>query len=389
MNLLFCSQCAVSPQMGGAERIITSLINVLTSREDVVCYSLYKFEIPDKFERTVFSGYLRYKPAEDDPEILGQFIKRNHIDICLCLESVIFLSSIVADLHRCSDVKIVCNHIFEPHREEQFFEKEDIRITSLKQFYSAVKTIYHKYLFHRWLHGAYNHVYQSSDSLVVMSPKHKTEFMKFGHIADGRKIQVIHNLLSYNDFFDMNLYAKKKRKEVLIVSRLSEVEKHIFYSLRIWQKIEQDQDLSDWHLTIVGHGDSEQDYKDFVKRHGLQRISFEGKQEPRSYYERASILMMTSPAESWGNVLTEAQQYACVPMAFDNLIALPIIITDGVNGVAIPSNNLRIYKKKLVRLMKEDVLRKELAGNAMTSSHRFEQQTIGNEWYELLKSLSK
>lgn len=388
MNLLFCGLRAVSPHVGGIERIISSLVTCLTNR-GCLCYSLYESEIPDKQERTIFSGYLRYKPADDNPEILGRFIKHNHIDICLCFEGVVYLSHIVADLRRCSDVKIVCNHVLEPHREDYFFEKQDTWITSLKQLYSTVKTIYHKFLFLRWLHGAYNYVYQSSDCLVVMSPKHKAEFLKYGCIADGGKIQIIYNLLSYNDFFDMNLYMQKKRKEVLIVSRLEEAEKHISYSLRIWQSIEQDSDFDDWHLTIVGHGGSEQDYKDFVKRHGLQRVSFEGRQESCPYYERASILMMTSPAESWGNVLTEAQQYACVPMAFDNLIALPIIIADGINGVSVPSNNLRIYKKKLVRLMKDDVLRKELAGNAVTSSHRFEQQTIGNEWYELLKSLSE
>lgn len=359
MNILFCSNNAVSPQKGGIERVIHTI--VINNRGRFVPYSQYYNEIPDHFERTPFNKTINYKPGIDKLDLLSTFINSNNIDICVIYRAISDSIPLRNDLIKCCKAIIILVHSVSPGRESLFLEPDFHNINSLRKCFGTVKTYWRQYRYGKWISSMYKKAACELNAIVVMSSKHKEGFMKYGRITDGSKIHIIHNPLSYNDFFDINKYDVFKKKEVLIVSRLYEKEKHILQSLKIWKFIEKDSELGDWHLTIVGHGSSEQDYKDYVKKMGLNRVSFEGKQEPQSYYQRASILISTSPAESWGNIFTEAQQNACVPMSFNNLIAIPIIITDMYNGITVQKGCLRKFVCKLTYLMKDYALRKKLA----------------------------
>ena len=97
--------------------------------------------------------------------------------------------------------------------------------------------------------------------------------------------------------------------------------------------------------------------------------------------------MMTSQSEGWGLTLTEAQQNGCVPLAFDTYASLHEIITDGYNGYIIPKDDLKGYVEQLKEIMRDDSLRKQLALTAINSSHRFEQNRIIEQWYNLLQNV--
>lgn len=64
----------------------------------------------------------------------------------------------------------------------------------------------------------------------------------------------------------------------------------------------------------------------------LRNIEFKGTQPSEPYYAESSVLCMTSTYEGFPMVLIEAQQYGCVPMAFDSFEAVHDIIEDGENG---------------------------------------------------------
>lgn len=85
----------------------------------------------------------------------------------------------------------------------------------------------------------------------------------------------------------------------------------------------------------MGIGSDLDSYKQYVRKHQLKQVSFRGLQVPEEYYRQASIFMMTSKSEGWGLTLTEAQQYGCVPIAFDTYASLHEIITDRFNGFII------------------------------------------------------
>lgn len=94
--------------------------------------------------------------------------------------------------------------------------------------------------------------------------------------------------------------------------------------------------------------------------------------------------MMTSAFEGWGLTLTEAQQYGCVPMAFNSYESLPDIIDDGQNGIIVDWPDTRQYAGKLASLMADNGLRRQMAAKAIETSHRFEAEKVGRMWVELI-----
>ena len=190
-------------------------------------------------------------------------------------------------------------------------------------------------------------------------------------------------MLSYDTFIQQEKIAVKN-KTVLIVSRLEERTKKISVALRIWKRIEQNPILSDWSLQIVGEGPDFEDYKRYVQNN-LQRVTFYGKQEPRSFYEKASVFLMTSAYEGWGITLTEAQQFGCVPIVMNTYSAARDIISNKENGFLVDYECQFI--RRLEQLMTDTTLRNIMAKKAVESSHRFEKARITDLWINLLNTL--
>ena len=96
------------------------------------------------------------------------------------------------------------------------------------------------------------------------------------------------------------------------------------------------------------------------------------------------FLLMTSSFEGWGLTLTEAQQYGCVPLAFHSFASLTDIITDKVNGFAIPNDDISLYIKQMKLLMTDEKLRKSMSANAIESSKQFSIEIIIKKWMEVI-----
>jgi glycosyltransferase involved in cell wall biosynthesis len=229
----------------------------------------------------------------------------------------------------------------------------------------------------------YKTVYEYSDKVVLLSNRFVNEYRDYAKIKDEVKFETIPNALSFDFYYNTeNLSAKKK--QVLIVSRLDEIQKRISLSIQIWAALEKNTELTDWHLKIVGHGEAETDYKKMVKDLGLKRISFEGRQNPLNYYKESSIFMMTSAYEGLGLTLTEAQQMGCIPIAFDSYSSVFDIIENGKNGYIIKNNNLEDYICKMKSLMTNKNLRNNMAHQAILSSKRYELPQIIDNWEHII-----
>lgn len=155
--------------------------------------------------------------------------------------------------------------------------------------------------------------------------------------------------------------------------------------LEIWQQLFEV--FPDWKLIIVGGGDALDSLQQLAKKMGLKRVCFEGFQDPRPYYERASIFCMTSTWETFGLVLIEAMNYGCVPMAFNSYAAATDIIDDNENGILIPPVDCEKYANALAALMRDSALRKRMAEAAMEKAKLFSVEKICNAWDKLFNEL--
>ena len=103
------------------------------------------------------------------------------------------------------------------------------------------------------------------------------------------------------------------------------------------------------------------------------------------YYERASVVMMTSVFEGFGLVLTEAMSRGCIPIAFDSYASLRDIITPDVDGCIISPFDTDAYVAALSRLVSLPAAELQaMRQAALDKAETFRVRNIARQWMDLL-----
>lgn len=393
MNILFYNTSQVSELKGGTERI-TARICYGFHALGHQCFLAYHDEIPVSFPRCeAFSDEINI-----NQDSLEAFILKNHIDVIIVQKMTRLVKLMLGiRVKYALNFKIISVLHFNPGYEihKIIFREFLSSFKRTKGFKEIIKNIIriglfpaYKLLYPLRNKDLYQKVYQYSDKVVVLSKAFIQEYMEYAGLRIDDKFVVIPNALSFDTFADSSIIQNKKR-QVLIVSRLAEVQKRISIAIELWAMIEQDWSLNEWSLKIVGDGESRSEYENMVKELNLERVEFCGRKEPLPFYQASPIFMMTSAFEGWGLTLTEAQQFGCIPIAFDTYSSIHDIILDGANGFVVSEGDRIKYLSCLKKLMRNNSLRESMAQQAVHLSHRFELNSIIENWISLTNQTSK
>lgn len=389
MNILFYTSYKASPSKGGTERTTITVVNSLKKYFGCHCFSLYSVDAETVMESCFEAGLCW--AYNDNRNVVIEFIRQHQIE-WIVNQGAFGLADtfrVIADVTGC---KVAFVHHFEPGWEEHFL-RFDSSVTALANLKSARDTaknaaIVFFFPLMRWrnrhkIRSLYHTAYELSDKVILLSENFIPQYMAYARLKENKKFSIIPNGLSYSGQFPIEKLPKKKRI-VLIVSRLDEPPKRLSIALRIWNEVRKHAESEGWILNIIGHGIDEKKYRQLICRLEIPDVFMLGRQEPQKYYEEASLFMMTSRSEGWGLTLTEAQQFGVVPIAFNSYASLEDIITDGVDGVVIPECNEHMYIKGLLSLISERERRETMAANAIRNCMRFSQEAIAKQWWKLL-----
>jgi glycosyltransferase involved in cell wall biosynthesis len=115
-------------------------------------------------------------------------------------------------------------------------------------------------------------------------------------------------------------------------------------------------------LIILGEGPQEHDLKELVLRLNIgQYVNFLGfKSNPYAYMARASVFVLSSVREGFGNVIVEAM--ACrAPVIATNCKSGPgEIIEDGVNGFLVPVGDEQCLANVMIKVLQNPLLAKKI-----------------------------
>ena len=186
---------------------------------------------------------------------------------------------------------------------------------------------------------------------------------------------------------DTEIDYSKKRNQVLFVGRMYESYKRVSRILKIWHIIENDTRFRDWTLEMVGDGPDKKLYIQMASDLKLKRITFHGFQDPKPFYEKAKIFLMTSNVEGWGMTLVESQEHGVVPIVFDTFKAVHDIITNEENGIIVSQLSLESYVEKLENMMLDDLRLQRMAENGIETSKRFSVSKVVDKWQSIFKEL--
>ncbi|MBY9006327.1 MAG: glycosyltransferase [Candidatus Lokiarchaeota archaeon] len=194
------------------------------------------------------------------------------------------------------------------------------------------------------------------------------------------------------DFYFSNLkdngirekYNLKDKKLLLYVSRLSP-EKHPVRVIKAFKNIQKR--VPDAHLLMVGsEGPSTKavkkiisgsKYRDFVSFAG--RVPFD---DLLRLYKTADVSCLWSMIEAEGLVLLEAMAQG-TPNVGTNASGIANIIRHGETGYL--ADNLEQFEDYVVKLLKDDDLRKEFGNNARNIAENYRLKEVAKNWIELYK----
>ena len=372
------------PVCGGGETVTVKLANELVKRgHNVHILYAYRNEIspmPYELDRRIKEAHLNTVDfTESNVNAMGNYLKEHQIDIMV---------NQWGDQRLCHAAKqlsgtklIICCHMCFPQEQmPKTFKQKLYKIVAGNQKYKEWRTAIQMKM--------HKENCQMADYYVFLSKSYEQHFLSLlGTQDNAMKVSSIPNPLTYSYNFDIIRYSDKK-KNVLFVGRMLESHKRLSYILKIWKLIEDDPQLSEWNLKMVGDGQSLKTTQKLCSDLELQRVSFEGYKAPRPYYEQSSVFMMTSAFEGFPMTLVESQQNAVVPVVMDSFSALYDVITNGENGIIVEDNDINGFACAMKKLMMDDCYRKKLAERGLETCQKFNVCNIVDEWESLFDEIS-
>jgi len=177
-------------------------------------------------------------------------------------------------------------------------------------------------------------------------------------------------------------------KKVIAVARHS-YEKGLDRLLKIWKEVVKVN--PDWELDIYGEPDAGTDLPGLARELNIgQSVNFHlSVPDILEKYQQASIYAMTSRTEGFPMVLLEAMACGLPVIAYDCPIGPRSIITNTVDGLLIKDGDEKSFVQKLLELMDDVNLRKELGKNGAENMQQYKLEPIMNKWKLLFESVQK
>lgn len=383
MNILFYMPTVL---IGGVRRVTEILSNKLREKGYTVTWLLLYRVYGDErdFPESQNCVYLPSKEllSKENIEFYHNFLKKHNIEIIIN-QNGLYEGVELIDTARTENINIISVLHNNPIMGFQWLW-QDVLILRNRSFIEKLKLVARILLYRRTkqiiksgIIRQFKLLKKGKSHINVLSPRYIDTVQKIDPTLCD--ISAIANPNTYTEVRNC-----PKEKIVLYVGRLENRSKRLQLLIGIWKRIANE--VQDWKLIIVGEGMDKSMLEKQADR--IKNIEFVGYQDPRSYYERASILCMTSLYEGFPMTLTEGMQHGCVPMAFDSFAAVHDIMTSGVDGEIIEAFDTKTYSKKLLNLIKDEAYRKRLSDQARINVQRYDCNQIIDQWEELFRKLT-
>ncbi len=364
---------------GGVEKSIASLSNMLIDKYEVEIISVYKlYEKPAFYidDRVKITYLLDESLSPNKKEFKEALKSKNIIDILK--EGV--KSTKILKLKKSKMIEAVKN-IKSGIVISTRIEHNDI----LSKFGSDnLIKIAQEHTHHNNNLEYVNKLVKSCENIDYFMPvsKELTQFYKkYFENKNTECIYIPHSL----DYIPKES-SKLNSKNIISVGRLSK-EKGFDDLIDVFNLVLKER--QDWTLNIIGDGEEKELLENKIRDYDiLDKIILHGYQN-KDYIEnimiQSSIYAMASHEESFGIVLIEAQSFGVPCVAFDSAKGVLEIIDDNVNGYLIKNRDKKEMANKLIELIDNENLRKNMGQKSKVNSFKYSKENISKQWFDLLE----
>lgn len=214
------------------------------------------------------------------------------------------------------------------------------------------------------------------DRFVVLTEEDK------GYWGDLKNIQVIGNARS----FVLPEAASLDARKVIAVGRYS-YQKGFDRLIDAWSKVATQ--VEGWTLHLVGDGELREGLQKQIDDLGLTDTVCLGRAETDmpSVYQGASVLALSSHYEGLPMVLLEAQATGLPIVSFACKCGPKDVIEEGVDGFLVEEGEVEMLARRLMCLMKDEKLRKQMGAAAFVRSERYAEERIMKQWMDMFTEL--
>ncbi|MGG4578377.1 MULTISPECIES: glycosyltransferase family 4 protein [Alcaligenes] len=174
--------------------------------------------------------------------------------------------------------------------------------------------------------------------------------------------------------------------QVLAVGRLA-YQKGFDYLLQAWALVTEQR--PDAHLTIIGEGPEQSALHTQAEQLGIsaQLTWLPFTNQIFQYYQRATLLAVSSRYEGQGLVLLEAQACGLPIVSFDCDFGPREIIADGQDGLLCDPANPAALAKGILQLLNEPELCTDMRNNARVAAAKYMLPQVLQQWDALFEKL--
>ncbi|MCM4167341.1 GalNAc-alpha-(1-_4)-GalNAc-alpha-(1-_3)-diNAcBac-PP-undecaprenol alpha-1,4-N-acetyl-D-galactosaminyltransferase [Arenibacter antarcticus] len=351
---------------GGAERVLTTLVNnLITSYEITIItfhniapfYDLHKnvkhihcldkYEPSSNFFEAIKNNYLLLRKIND-------ISRENNFELMInFMTTANVLGTCIGKLN-C--IPVIISERTNPYHQE------------IPKLWSVLRLI----------------SYRFSSILVVQTETIKKFFI--GKVNEN-KLRILPNPISNELTNNRTLVHHSQKKNIILsVGRLTSLKAHAIL-IRAFALTK----YNNWELWIAGDGPeynnldnliTELNLSDHVKLLGLVK-------DIHTLYNTAKIFAFSSTYEGFPNALIEAMHFGLACVSTDCPTGPGELIKDGENGYLVPINNPDQMSNKLNSLMLNPSKIESFGEKSIITVQQFEEENVIGQWKYIINSLLK
>ncbi|MBE6088926.1 MAG: glycosyltransferase family 4 protein [Clostridium beijerinckii] len=248
-----------------------------------------------------------------------------------------------------------------------------------------------------WQHNSYEAYFETKDKYCWNIDKmFKSSISKLDKCVvltehDKNKIEEkmgIKSVCIYNPLsFTSEQKSSCNNRTILSVGRLVQEQKGFDLLLDAYKIVSKKH--PNWKLIIVGDGPDKEKLEDKISE--LQLINNVEIRpfttDVNYYYLNSSIFVSSSRWEGFGLVITEAMECGLPVVAFANSGPKEIINKNGINGILVPTKNVKELALQIISLIENHDKRKDMSIKAIERAQDFNVKRVAERWNRVLELL--
>jgi glycosyltransferase involved in cell wall biosynthesis len=135
-------------------------------------------------------------------------------------------------------------------------------------------------------------------------------------------------------------------------------------------------------LTLVGGGSLDRELRSLVHELGLRQVTFTGRVAPQdiaAHYAAHDLYVQSPNIDNMPTSILEAFASG-LPVVATKAGGVPAILTDGTHGLLVPRDDHRAMADRILRLLEQPVMARDLARNAFATCHAYTWPRVRDQW---------